>query len=464
MSPEPPSSTEPDERASVLVIDDEPSMAEMVADGLCVRGYDAVPASSSKEAARLIESGERSFDAVVTDLRMPGVDGLEMLSIAKRADAARPVIVMTAFSAVDSAIESIRRGAYHYLTKPFKVDELALFLGRALDEVRLRKETASLRRALHDRFSIENLIGTSAAMREVADLIDRVARTSVPVLILGETGTGKGVVARAIHAEGPRARAPFVGVNCAALPENLLESELFGHVKGAFTGASQSRRGLVAEADGGTLLLDEIGEMSPALQAKLLHVLESKTVRPIGGTKEHPVDVRLMAATHRDLRARVATGEFREDLLYRLEVVTMELPPLRHRRGDLPDLIDHFLARERLKHPQSCVESFGPDAIELLLDYGWPGNVRELEHLVERVVVLGRSPSVTATDLPASVRTRQANPTPFSGPVLPIREVQRRYAAWAFQQLEGRRMVTAEKLGIDDKTLARWLADEQASR
>ena len=335
MSPEPPSSTEPDERASVLVIDDEPSMAEMVADGLCVRGYDAVPASSSKEAARLIESGERSFDAVVTDLRMPGVDGLEMLSIAKRADAARPVIVMTAFSAVDSAIESIRRGAYHYLTKPFKVDELALFLGRALDEVRLRKETASLRRALHDRFSIENLIGTSAAMREVADLIDRVARTSVPVLILGETGTGKGVVARAIHAEGPRARAPFVGVNCAALPENLLESELFGHVKGAFTGASQSRRGLVAEADGGTLLLDEIGEMSPALQAKLLHVLESKTVRPIGGTKEHPVDVRLMAATHRDLRARVATGEFREDLLYRLEVVTMELPPLRHRRGDL---------------------------------------------------------------------------------------------------------------------------------
>ncbi|MGO8996777.1 MAG: sigma-54-dependent transcriptional regulator, partial [Polyangiaceae bacterium] len=400
MSPEPPSSTEPDERASVLVIDDEPSMAEMVADGLCVRGYDAVPASSSKEAARLIESGERSFDAVVTDLRMPGVDGLEMLSIAKRADAARPVIVMTAFSAVDSAIESIRRGAYHYLTKPFKVDELALFLGRALDEVRLRKETASLRRALHDRFSIENLIGTSAAMREVADLIDRVARTSVPVLILGETGTGKGVVARAIHAEGPRARAPFVGVNCAALPENLLESELFGHVKGAFTGASQSRRGLVAEADGGTLLLDEIGEMSPALQAKLLHVLESKTVRPIGGTKEHPVDVRLMAATHRDLRARVATGEFREDLLYRLEVVTMELPPLRHRRGDLPDLIDHFLARERLKHPQSCVESFGPDAIELLLDYGWPGNVRELEHVLERGVILaGDNPVLTAREI-----------------------------------------------------------------
>ena len=461
MSTQSPSSTERAERPRVLVVDDETSMAEMLADGLCERGYDAKHISSSKSAAKLLEAGAPNFDAVVTDLRMPGIDGLEMLAIAKRTDPTRPVIVMTAYSALDSAIESIRRGAYHYLTKPFKSDELALFLGRALEEARLRKETATLRRALHDRFSIENLIGSSAAMREVADLIDRVAATAVPVLILGETGTGKGVVARAIHAEGPRARAPFIGVNCAALPENLLESELFGHAKGAFTGASLARRGLFAEADGGTLLLDEIGEMSAPLQAKLLHVLENGTVRPIGSTKEYPVDVRLMAATHRDLRARVASGEFREDLLYRLEVVTMELPPLRHRRGDLPDLLAHFLARERGKHPQSCVEAFAPDAIELLLEYTWPGNVRELEHLVERVVVLGRSPLVTVSELPPSVRARQANPTPFSGPVLPIREVQRRYAVWAFRQLDGCRMVTAEKLGIDDKTLARWLAEER---
>jgi two-component system response regulator HydG len=457
-------STEHRERPRVLVVDDNPAMAETVADGLTERGYDARHVSSSKGAAKLLEAGDPNFDAVVTDLRMPGIDGLEMLSVAKRTNPGRPVIVMTAYSALDSAIESIRRGAYHYLTKPFKADELALFLGRALDDVRLRKETASLRRALHDRFSIENLIGSSAVMREVADLVDRVACTTVPVLILGETGTGKGVVARAIHAEGPRAHAPFVGVNCAALPDNLLESELFGHAKGAFTGASQARNGLFAEADGGTLLLDEIGEMSPALQAKLLHVLESNSVRPVGGTKERPVDVRLMAATHRDLRARVAKGEFREDLLYRLEVVTIELPPLRVRRGDLPDLLAHFLARERSKHPQSCVESFAPDAAELLLEYAWPGNVRELEHLVERVVVLGRSPRVTAAELPLSVRTRAANLTPFSGPVLPIREMQRRYAAWAFQQLEGRRMVTAETLGIDDKTLARWLADEPANQ
>jgi two-component system response regulator HydG len=457
------SSTEARVRPRVLVVDDETSMAEMVADGLFERGYDAKSVSSSKSAAKLLEAGDPNFDAVVTDLRMPGVDGLEMLAIAKRTDAARPVIVMTAYSALDSAIESIRRGAYHYLTKPFKSDELALFLGRALDEVRLRKETATLRRALHDRFSIENLIGSSASMREVAEIVDRVAATAVPVLILGETGTGKGVVARAIHAESPRARAPFIGVNCAALPENLLESELFGHAKGAFTGATHARRGLFAEADGGTLLLDEIGEMSGPLQAKLLHVLESGTVRPIGSAKESPVDVRILAATHRDLRARVATGEFREDLLYRLEVVTMELPPLRHRRGDLPDLVAYFLAREKGKHPQSRVEAFAPEAIELFLEYAWPGNVRELEHVVERVVILGRSPVVTVSELPPSVRARQASPTAFSGPVLPIREVQRRYAAWAFQQLDGRRMVTAEKLGIDDKTLARWLAEERPS-
>jgi len=458
--PPSPSPSSTNRKARVLVIDDEPSMGEMVVDGLAERGYEATSVSSSKEAARLLESAT-DFDAVVTDLRMPGIDGLEILSIAKRAAPSRPVIVMTAYSAVDSAIESIRRGAYHYLTKPFKADELALFLERALEEAHLRKEAATLKLALRERYSPANLVGKSPAMRELADLIERVAATSVPVLILGETGTGKTVVARAIHAQGSRASAPFVTVNCAALPENLLESELFGHVKGAFTGATTARAGLFAEADGGALFLDEIGEMSPGLQAKLLHVLESNTVRPIGGTKERVVDVRVMAATHRDLRARVAASAFREDLLYRLEVVTIELAPLRHRRADVPDLLAHFLAREKAKHPQSPVSAFAPDALALLLDYAWPGNVRELEHLVERVVVLGRSAQVTAADLPPALRAPTAAPSSFSGPVLPIREVQRRYAAWAYQQLDGRRMATAEKLGIDDKTLAKWLADDK---
>jgi two-component system response regulator HydG len=455
-----PSSTDRGPRPRVLVVGDELSLAEGGADGLAERGYDAVAVGSSAEAAKLLDAREARFDAVVTDLRMPGVDGLQMLSIARRADPARPVIVMTAYSAIDSAIESIRRGAYHYLTKPFKADELALFLGRALEDATLRRETASLKRALRDRFSIANLVGDSGAMREVADLVLRVADTHVPVLILGETGTGKGVVARALHAHGGRAGGPFVAINCAALPEPLLEPELFGHTRGAFTGATTARAGLFAEANGGTLFLDEVGEMSPALQAKLLHVLESGAVRPVGATKEQQVDVRIVAATHRDLRAKVAAGEFREDLLYRLEVVTIDLPPLRLRRDDIPILLAHFLARAKGTHPRSPVERFSAEALDVLGDYAWPGNVRELEHVVERLVVLGRAAEVGLADLPASVRARPPAGAPFSGPVVPMREMQRRYAAWACQQLGGRRMLTASTLGIDDKTLAKLLAEE----
>ena len=447
-------------KPTIMVVDDQMSMAEMLAEGLVDRGYVATAIGSSRAAAKLLE--DTPVDVLVTDLRMPELDGLELLAISRKLSPGRPVIVMTAYSAVDTAIESIRRGAYHYLTKPFKVDELVLFIERALAESRLRKETATLKRALRDRFSLAGFVGTSAAIREVTDLVDRIADTNVPVLVLGETGTGKGVIARALHGQGARAGNSFVAINCAAMPENLLESELFGHVKGAFTGATQTRAGLFAEADGGTLFLDEIAEMSAALQAKLLHVLESQTVRPIGGTKESAVDVRIVAATHRDLRARVASGDFREDLLYRLEVVTVEIPPLRHRREDLPDLIAYFLAREKEKHPQSPVERIAPDALERLMEYSWPGNVRELGHVVERLVVLGRALEGGVADLPPTMRDRRTpEPPQFVGPVLPVREVQRRYAAWAFQQLQGRRGVTAEKLGIDDKTLAKWLAEEK---
>jgi two-component system response regulator HydG len=441
----------------VLVVDDELSMADMLADGLRERGYDAVPEASSRKAAKMLE--DPSFAALVTDLRMPEMDGLELLATSRRLAPDRPVIVMTAYSALDTAIESIRRGAYHYATKPFKTDEIALFLRRALEEVSVRREAASLKRALRERHGLSNLVGRSAAMREVAEVVERVADANVPVLLLGETGTGKGLVARAIHAQGGRAGAPFVSVNCAAIPETLLESELFGHAKGAFTGATSARAGLFADADGGTLLLDEIGEMSAALQAKLLHVLESATVRGVGESKERPIDVRILAATHRDLRARVASGEFREDLLYRLEVITIELPPLRHRRDDLPELIQHLLAHARAKHATSPVLRFSADALDAMLAYAWPGNVRELEHVIERVVLLGRTPEVTAADLPATLRGRAAEAGPvFSDPVLPMREMQRRYAAWAYERLGGRKLLTAEKLGIDDKTLTSWLA------
>jgi two-component system, NtrC family, response regulator HydG len=446
-------------KGRVLVVDDELSMAEMLADGLSERGFEGVALGSSTEAARRL--GEEHFDALATDLRMPGLDGLELLSVARRVAPDCPVVVMTAYSAIDTAVESIRRGAYHYLTKPFKLDELAIFLERALEETRLRRETVTLKRTLKERFAIGGIVGRSGAMREVCDLALRVADASVPVLILGETGTGKGLVARAIHAEGLRASAPFVTVNCAALPENLLESELFGHVKGAFTGATGKRRGLFEEADGGTLFLDEVGEMTPALQAKLLDVLERGVVRPVGSNKETPVDVRVVAATHRDLRERVASGMFREDLLYRLEVVTIDIPPLRHRGDDLPVLIEHFLGDARARHAQSRVVTIGPEAMRRLLEHSWPGNVRELEHVIERLVLLGRTPEVAVSDLPATTTTAKRETTAaFAGEVLPLREIQRRYVAWAFEQLGGRKAHTAEKLGVDVKTLGRWLRDD----
>ena len=442
----------------VLVVDDQLSMAETLADGLTDRGYDAIPMASSREAAALL--GRDRFDVLLTDLRMPYLDGLELLAISRKADPNRPVIVTTAFSAVDTAIESIRQGAYHYMTKPFKVDELVLFLERALGEARLRQETVVLRRALRERFGIENLVGTSAAMRDVCDLVARVSSATAPVLILGETGTGKGIVARAIHAHGDRAEAPFVAINCAALPENLLESELFGHVKGSFTGATSNRVGLFEAADGGTLFLDEIGEMAPALQAKLLRVLESGTVRAVGSNKERAVNVRILSATHRDLRERVAAGVFREDLVYRLDVITIALPPLRHRRDDMPQLIEHLLARTKEKHPKSPVNGVAPDALQRMFDHAWPGNVRELEHVIERAVVLGRGPLLTTHDLPMALGPSTAGGINFVGEVVPFRELQRRYAAWAYERLDGRKVLTAEKLGVDFKTLSRWLGNE----
>jgi two-component system response regulator HydG len=444
----------------ILVVDDDRALAETLAEGLADRGYDAVPVASSADAAKQLQ-GDR-FDALVTDLRMPHVDGLGLLAVSRRSDPTRPVIVMTAYSAIDSAIESIRQGAYHYLTKPFKVDELALFLDKALRESSLRREATALRRALTDTSGLENLVGASAAMREVSDLVLRVADASAPVLVTGETGTGKGVVARAIHANGRRADGMFVPVNCASLPENLLESELFGHVKGAFTGATANRAGLFEEADGGTLFLDEVAEMAPALQAKLLHVLESGTVRAVGSNKERAIDVRVVAATHRDLRERVAAGAFRKDLLYRLDVVTIALPPLRQRREDLPALVAHLLAKARGRHARSPVESVGPDAFARFLDHAWPGNVRELEHVIERAVLLGKRASISLEDLPPALRdgAPPGGAFGFAGEVIPMRELQRRYAAWALEQLGGRKVQTAEKLGVDFKTLQRWLSVE----
>jgi two-component system response regulator HydG len=450
-----------DHRAGrIFIVDDDRSLAETLAEGLVDRGYDAVPFASSKEAARQLSPDD--CDALVTDLRMPGVDGLGLLELSRRAAPDRPVIVMTAYSAIDTAIESIRQGAYHYLTKPFKIDELALFLGRALDDARLRREAEGLRRALRDQFALANVIGTSAAMREVCDLASRVADAPTPLLIVGETGTGKGLVARAVHAAGPRASGPFVTVNCAAVPENFLESELFGHTKGAFTGATGPRKGLFEQASGGTLFLDEIGEMPVALQAKLLDVLERWVVRALGSDHERPVDARVITATHRNLRSRVRDGSFREDLLFRLDIVRLEIPPLRERPEDLPVLITHLLAKAKSRRPASPVERIAPEALARMMAHAWPGNVRELENVIERLVLLGRGVEVGVADLPKDVGSGPPGDMQFEGPVRSMEEVQRRYARWAIGRLGGRKMLTAEELGIDRKTLTRLLENDDS--
>jgi two-component system response regulator HydG len=449
-------------RQKILVVDDDFAMAQTVAEGLDAHGFLGVAIADAEQAKAAIEAG--GYDALVTDLRIPGTDGLSLLAQSRAVAPESPVIVMTAFSEVATAVESIRRGAYHYLTKPFQIAELRLFLQRALDESALRREAKTLRTALGS--SLAGMIGESSSMRALFDLVRRAADSSAPVLLLGETGTGKGLVARALHAESHRAEGRFVVVNCAAIPEALLESELFGHVRGAFTGASSDRPGLFEQADRGTLFLDEIGEMPLHLQAKLLHVLETGELRRVGSNREYQVDVRVVAATHRDLRARVESGSFREDLLYRLDVVAIEIPPLREHLSDLPRLIEHFLALTRARNPKSQLVRIAPAALDVLTAYSWPGNVRELEHLLERLAVLCRSETATLEDLPAHIVSRATAPSvlDFGDTVLPIRELQRRYASWALERLGGAKMATCEALGIDSKTLSKWLGADSGSR
>ncbi|MDI1432274.1 sigma-54-dependent transcriptional regulator [Polyangium sorediatum] len=443
----------------VVIVDDKLEMAEMLADGLADHGISAFAVATGKQALARIEA--EPVDALVTDLRMPGMDGIELLTAARRAVPDLPVLVMTAYGALETAIESIRRGAYHYLTKPFKLDELVVYLGRALDESRVRREARTLRKSLRDEATKAGIIARSPAMRAALDVLARVAPSDAPVLLMGPTGAGKGLLARYLHAESGRTRGPFVTVNCAALPDPLLESELFGHAKGAFTGATTRRLGLFAEAEGGTMFLDEIGEMAPSLQAKLLDVLERRVVRPVGATKETPIDVRIVAATHRDLRRRVAEGLFREDLLYRLDVVPVHVPPLRERREDLPELAAELLAKARARHPTSRVERLSRECLLSMLEYPWPGNVRELAHAVERLVLLGREAEAQFADaaLPHAPAGDAQGPH-FAGPVQPLRELQQRYARWALAELSGNKSRTADRLGIDVKTLAKYLADD----
>jgi two-component system, NtrC family, response regulator HydG len=446
--------------ARILVVDDDREMADTVAEYLEGKGYRSEIAVGGKAAISALKRKE--FDAVISDLRMDGVDGLDVLQAARAGDPTRPVIIMTAYGTIDGAIEAVRRGAWHYLTKPFKMEEAALSLERALGERGLRRENAELRRAVEERLGFRNLVGKSAVMQQLYDLLERISAISSPVLISGESGTGKELVARALHHGGPRASAPFVAINCAAITETLLESELFGHQRGAFTGATEAKKGLFVEADGGTLFLDEIGELPLPLQAKLLRVLETSSVRPVGGGSERKVDVRVVAATNRDLARAVAEKRFREDLYYRLHVIPVQLPPLRARREDIALLVEQFVARFYEQHPAEPVREISSEVLKRLMDLPWPGNVRELKNAVERLLVLGKTRRIDLRDLAAAV----PEPLPeamagLASEIVPLRVLTRRYLEWVLQQTGGNKLRAAQLLGIDASTIYRMLTRDE---
>lgn len=440
-------------QARILIVDDNREMADTLAQAISGDGYEVT--AEYEAAAALARVTAERFDVVVTDLRMEALDGLALLEALKKHDPGLPVILMTAFGSVETAIEAVKRGAFHYLQKPLKLGELRAYIGKAATQ---RSRLLEYERQSHlasELFSLRNLVGTSAPITALRQTITTVAGTDSPVLITGETGTGKEVVARAIHFNGPRARRPFVAINCTALPAGLLESELFGHVRGAYTGALSARDGVFAEADGGTLFLDEIGDMSVELQARLLRTLEDGLVRPVGGSHQLSVDTRIITATHRDLAALVRERKFRADLYFRINVLPIPLPPLRERREDIPALAEHFLRRNASRLQASPVRGLSPQAIRLLGQQHWPGNVRELEKTIERVSVLGSSEVVGAEEL-ACILDPTPPPLPtFEGPPVPLRVLEARYIEWVLQRVGGNKARAAEVLGVDPSTLYR---------
>jgi len=384
----------------ILVVDDEEQMRDLLAKVLERKGYEVSVCGDGAEALALLE--REPADLVITDVRMPGLNGMEALRAIKELNHEIVVLIMTAFGSIDQAVQAVKEGAYDYINKPFKIDEILLTIEKALEERHLRHEVTTLRQELRTRYHFENLIGKSRAMQEVFGLIEQVAGSRSTVMVYGKSGTGKELVAKAVHYNSPRSAKAFVAVNCAAIPAELLESELFGHEKGAFTGAIATKVGKFELATGGTLFLDEIGHMRLDLQAKILRALQEREVERVGGTRTIKIDVRVLAATNRDLKKAIEDGTFREDLYYRLNVVPITLPPLRQRREDIPLLVEHFIAKYNREFVRK-VKGFSAGATAALYQYDWPGNVRELENVIERAVALAQSETISLRELPLEI-------------------------------------------------------------
>ena len=451
-------------RASILIVEDDAAMREMLREALEDDGYAVETASNGRAGVERVKTG--GIDLVVSDVKMPEIDGLDMLREIKAVSPSPYVITITAFGSIDTAIRAVKLGAFDYITKPFEVDQLILSVEKALAERELRSEVARLRDEVSRSYRFDNMIGKSAAMQEVFDLVRRVAGSPASVLVTGESGTGKELVAKAIHFNSPRKTRPFVAVNCAAIPDTLLESELFGYKRGAFTDARTDRAGLLVEAEGGTIFLDEIAELSPALQAKLLRVLQEREIRPLGASRAERVDVRVIAATNKELEARLKDGSFREDLYYRLNVIQIHLPPLRDRAEDLLPLAEHFLAASAGRAGKE-IKGFHEVAKKALLAHRWPGNVRELENVIERAVALAETSSVRVDDLPAAVRERRGAEQDTLALALArelsLGDLEREYIQRVLAAEGGNKTRAAQRLGLDRKTLYRKL-EEYAER
>ena len=413
--------------AKILVVDDEPALLALLQDALGSWGYQVRHARTGAAALEMLRS--ELFDAALVDIRMPDMTGLDLLRDIKRQDTSAEVVMMTGYPAISSAIEALREGAYDYLSKPLVLEELRHLMARVLERRFLRGEVSGLRVRLGEELTLHELVGDSPPMRRLKDIIAKVAPTGCPVLIEGESGTGKELVAAAIHRLSPRARGPFIPVNCSAIPADLIESELFGHVRGAFTGAVSDSSGLFRSANDGSLFLDEIVELPTTLQAKLLRVLQDMEVRPVGSSKSIPVDVRVVAATNRDLEQAMAQGALRQDLYYRLDVVRVSLPPLRERREDIPALVHHFLRRFNAKLRRT-VRGISPEALAALVTHDFPGNVRELENIVERSVALATRPVIRLEDLPLDLVMHEPGQTRSAGEpavLLSLKEARERF-------------------------------------
>jgi DNA-binding NtrC family response regulator len=446
------------EPAKILVVDDEKSILLLLREALGQWGYQVKTASSGTEALEILRT--ELFDAMLSDVRMPDMSGLDLLREVRKQDESIEVVMMTGYPTIASAVQALKEGAYDYLSKPLILDELRHLMARMMERKFLRGEVHTLRARLGEELTVNELIGNSAPMQRVKDIISKVAVTDSPVLIEGESGTGKELVAAAIHRISSRAKRAFIPVNCSAIPQDLLESEFFGHVRGAFSGAIADALGLFRGADEGTIFLDEIAELTPALQVKLLRVLQEMQVRPVGSTKAYPVDVRVIAATNRDLERAMTDGSFRQDLFYRLNVVRVLLPPLRDRRDDIPALVSHFLRRFNRRFHRD-VRGISPEALAALSGYTFPGNVRELENLVERAFAMGAKDQLMLSDLPALARTPATAAAPVTSveTIPTLADVERELILKSLALLKDDKEAAARALGISRRTIYRRLKE-----